>query len=59
MKGSSPFPTSVLLIAVVLALAALVVWLIRRNQKDEKDYERDSNRSEMKPEKGVHKKPRI
>lgn len=48
-----------LVIAVVLALAALVVWLIRRNQKDEKDYEKDSNRSEMKPEKGAHKKPRI
>jgi cbb3-type cytochrome oxidase subunit 3 len=48
-----------LVIAIVLALAALVVWLIRRNQKDEKDYEKDSNRSEMKPEKGAYKKPRI
>lgn len=48
-----------LVIAVVLALAALVVWLIRKNQNDEKDYGRDSNRSEMKPEKGAHKKPRI
>ena len=48
-----------LVIAIVLALAALVIWLIRRNQKDEKDYEKDSNQSEMKPEKGAHKKPRI
>jgi len=48
-----------LVIAITVVLAALVIWLIRRNQKDEKEYEKDSNKSEMKPEKGEHKKPRI
>jgi len=32
-------------------LAALVIWLIVRNVKDEKRYEKDLMQSEIKPEK--------
>jgi len=34
----------------VLAAAALVVWLVRRNIKDEKKFEKDMIQSEMKPD---------
>jgi hypothetical protein len=34
----------------VLIVAALVVWLVRRNIKDEKKFEKDMIQSEMKPD---------
>jgi len=35
----------------VLIVAALVVWLVRRNIKDEKKFEKDTIQSELKPDK--------
>jgi hypothetical protein len=35
----------------VLIVAALVVWLVRRNIKDEKKFEKDTIQSEIKPDK--------
>jgi hypothetical protein len=35
----------------VLIAAALVIWLVRRNIKDEKKFEKDMIQSEMKPDK--------
>jgi len=35
----------------VLIAVALVVWLVRRNIKDEKKFEKDMIQSEMKPDK--------
>ena len=37
--------------AVVLAVILLIIFLIRRNQKDEKKFERDMIDSEVKPDK--------
>ena len=37
--------------AVVLAVILLIIFLIRRNQKDEKKFERDMIDSEIKPDK--------
>ncbi|WDF77359.1 hypothetical protein PQ469_26095 [Mucilaginibacter sp. KACC 22773] len=34
----------------VLAVVVLVVWLVRRNIRDEKKFEKDMIRSEMKPD---------
>jgi hypothetical protein len=34
----------------VLIAVALVVWLVRRNIKDEKKFEKDMIQSEMKPD---------
>ena len=34
----------------VLAVVVLVVWLVRRNIKDEKKFEKDMIQSEMKPD---------
>ncbi|WP_170827241.1 FeoB-associated Cys-rich membrane protein [Arcticibacter eurypsychrophilus] len=36
---------------VLIAVVALIVYLIRRNQKDEKKFEKDLNRSELRPDK--------
>ena len=36
---------------VVLAAIILIIFLIRRNQKDEKKFETKINQPEMKPEK--------
>ncbi|WP_192910144.1 hypothetical protein [Mucilaginibacter ginsenosidivorax] len=36
-------------LAVLIAIA-LVVWLVRRNIKDEKKFEKDMIQSEMKPD---------
>ena len=36
---------------VILAVILLIIWIIRRNIKDRKKYERDSIQSEIKPEK--------
>ena len=38
-------------IAIVIAAVLFVFWLIRRNQKDEKKFESDTIKSELKPEK--------
>jgi len=38
-------------VPVLILLLILVGWMIRRNVKDEKEFERDFNRSEMKPRK--------
>lgn len=35
----------------VLIAVALVAWLVRRNIKDEKKFEKDMIQSEMKPDK--------
>lgn len=35
---------------VLIVVVALIVYLIRRNQKDEKQFEKDLNRSELKPD---------
>lgn len=34
----------------LLLLVALVIWLIKRNRKDEKEWEKDVIQSELKPE---------
>ncbi|WP_439694845.1 hypothetical protein ACFGVS_16985 [Mucilaginibacter sp. AW1-7] len=34
----------------VLAVVVLVVWLVRRNIRDEKKFEKDMIQSEMKPD---------
>ena len=36
---------------VLLLLVLLVIWLIKRNRKDEKDLEKEIIQSELKPEK--------
>jgi len=35
----------------LLAMILLISWLIRRNQKDKKTYEKEIMQSEIKPEK--------
>jgi len=40
-----------ILTVVLLIVAALIIFIIRRNRKDQKDYEKESNQSELKPEK--------
>ncbi len=42
---------------VVVAVIVLIVWLVRRNRKDEKNFERTVNASELNPEK--HKEDEI
>jgi Ca2+/Na+ antiporter len=36
---------------VLLLLIVLVIWLIKRNRKDEKELEKEIIQSELKPEK--------
>ncbi|WP_169304291.1 hypothetical protein [Pedobacter frigoris] len=36
---------------IALALIIFILWLVRRNIKDEKKFEKDSIQSELKPEK--------
>jgi preprotein translocase subunit YajC len=36
---------------VVLAVICLIVFLVRRNRKDEKKFEKEMTESEIKPEK--------
>lgn len=36
---------------VVIAVVFLIVFLIRRNKKDQKDFEQEKINSEIKPEK--------
>lgn len=38
-------------VPVLLLLLILVGWMIRRNIKDEKDFEKDFTQSEIKPRK--------
>lgn len=40
-----------LIAAVALAAILLLVFLIRRNQKDKKDFEQEFKKSELDPEK--------
>lgn len=40
---------------VIIALIALVVWIIKTNLKDEKDFEQQIIGSELKPKE--HEKP--
>lgn len=42
---------------VILAALALVGWLIRVNLRDEKEFEKDLNEADSKPE--LHKEDRI
>jgi preprotein translocase subunit YajC len=46
-------------IAIVIAVVLLFFWLIRRNQKDEKKFEKDTIQSELKPEKEKDSEPGI
>ena len=39
-----------IVIIVVIAVIILLIWIIRRNRKDEKDYEKEIIKSELKPE---------
>ncbi len=39
---------------VILIVVILLIFMIRRNQKDEKDFEKGVNESELEPEQ--HKK---
>ncbi|WP_257667628.1 FeoB-associated Cys-rich membrane protein [Parapedobacter tibetensis] len=40
--------TNYIIIGLVLtAVIVLIIWLIRRNQKDRKDFERTVNQSEL------------
>jgi hypothetical protein len=36
---------------VILAAIALIIYLIRKNQKDKNKFEQDLNQSELKPDK--------
>ncbi len=42
---------------VVVAVIVLIIWLMRKNQKDEKNFEQTVNASELNPEK--HKEDEI
>lgn len=46
-------------VAAVVILAALVLvgWLVRENLKDEKDFEKTLNESEIKPD--LHEEDRL
>jgi putative exporter of polyketide antibiotics len=33
----------------IVLIAILVIWLIKRNRKDEKEYEKELIRSELRP----------
>ncbi|MES2455793.1 MAG: hypothetical protein V4594_09645 [Bacteroidota bacterium] len=46
-----------IVIPVILLILVLVAWLIWRNSKDEKKFEKDVNQSEIKPEQ--HDKDKI
>jgi len=46
-----------IVIPVILLILVLVAWLIWRNSKDEKKFEKDVNQSEIEPEK--HDKDKI
>lgn len=50
--------TNYLIIGLALAaVIALVIWLIKKNRKDQKDFERAVNASDVKPEQ--HEKDKI
>jgi hypothetical protein len=38
-------------VPILIALLILVGWMIRRNIKDERDFEKDFTQSEIKPRK--------
>jgi len=38
-------------VPILILLLILVGWMIRRNIKDEKDFEKDFNQSEIRPRK--------
>ncbi|MGY4539438.1 hypothetical protein ACVW0P_003872 [Mucilaginibacter sp. UYNi724] len=40
-----------IVVPVVLVAILLIFWLIKRNVKDEKKFEQESNQSDLKPEK--------
>lgn len=42
-----------------LAVIWLIIFLIRKNQKDKKDFEKYMNKSELKPEKHDEDKEKI
>lgn len=41
----------VIVVPVILLAILFVVWIIRRNRKDEKKFEKEMNESEILPEK--------
>jgi preprotein translocase subunit YajC len=43
--------------AVLLAVVILIAWIIRRNQKDKKKFEKEIINSELKPE--AHKEDKV
>ncbi|HEY0898970.1 MAG TPA: hypothetical protein VGD90_06530 [Sphingobacteriaceae bacterium] len=42
---------------VVIAALVLLVWLIRQNLRDKREFEKNSNLSELKPD--LHKSDKI
>lgn len=42
---------------VLLAVILLIIFLIRRNQKDKKDFEKEMSESEITPDKHEKEKP--
>ncbi len=38
-------------IGIAIIVLILIVWIIARNRKDQKDFEEEVNKSEMRPEK--------
>lgn len=34
---------------IVIVVIAGIIWLVKRNQKDEKDFEKEIEQSEIKP----------
>jgi hypothetical protein len=40
---------------IVIVVIAGIIWLVKRNQKDEKDFEKEIEQSEIKP--GKHEDP--
>jgi len=50
METDAIFGTLSILLAVLL-----LIYLVRRNKKDQKNYEQDTNRSEIKPKKHDNK----
>jgi hypothetical protein len=46
------YPVAGLIIIIVIAG---IIWLVKRDQKDEKDFEKEIEQSEIKPD--MHKDP--
>jgi hypothetical protein len=47
------------IIVIAILAVILVIWLIARNRKDQKDFEEEVGKSEIKPEKHEDEKTSI